>query len=30
MSGAQGADFVNVEAASRDHIDQDAQTGIKK
>lgn len=30
MSGAQGADFVNVEASSRDHIDQDAQTGIKK
>lgn len=30
MSASQGADFVNVEASSRDHIDQDAQTGIKK
>ena len=29
-SGAQGADFVNIEASPRDHIDQDAQTGIKK
>lgn len=29
-SSAQGADFVNIEASSRDHIDQDAQTGIKK
>ena len=30
VSAAQGADFVNVEASQRDHIDQDAQTGIKK
>ena len=30
VSASQGADFVNVEAAPRDHIDQDAQTGIKK
>lgn len=30
ISSTQGADFVNVEASSRDHIDQDAQTGIKK
>ena len=30
MSGAQGADFVNIESSTRDHIDQDAQTGIKK
>ncbi|MEO3712047.1 hypothetical protein [Roseateles flavus] len=30
VSGAQGADFVNLEASPRDHIDQDAQTGIKK
>lgn len=30
LSGAQGADFVNVEASQRDHIDQDAQTGLKK
>lgn len=30
ISSAQGADFVNVEASSRDHIEQDAQTGIKK
>lgn len=30
VSSSQGADFVNVEASSRDHIDQDAQTGIKK
>lgn len=30
MSSAQGADFVNLEASERDHIDQDAQTGIKK
>lgn len=30
MSASQGADFVNVEASQRDHIDQDAQTGIKK
>lgn len=30
MSSSQGADFVNVEASGRDHIDQDAQTGIKK
>jgi hypothetical protein len=30
VSGSQGADFVNIEAAPRDHIDQDAQTGIKK
>lgn len=30
VSGSQGADFVNIEASPRDHIDQDAQTGIKK
>ena len=30
VSASQGADFVNLEASSRDHIDQDAQTGIKK
>jgi len=30
VSASQGADFVNIEAAPRDHIDQDAQTGIKK
>lgn len=30
VSSSQGADFVNVEASVRDHIDQDAQTGIKK
>lgn len=30
VSSSQGADFVNVEASDRDHIDQDAQTGIKK
>lgn len=30
ISASQGADFVNVEASTRDHIDQDAQTGIKK
>ncbi len=30
ISSSQGADFVNVEASTRDHIDQDAQTGIKK
>lgn len=30
MSSSQGADFVNIEASGRDHIDQDAQTGIKK
>lgn len=29
-SGAQGADFVNVDSSNRDHIDQDAQTGIVK
>jgi hypothetical protein len=30
VSASQGADFVNIEASPRDHIDQDAQTGIKK
>lgn len=30
VSASQGADFVNVESSARDHIDQDAQTGIKK
>ncbi|MBB5204483.1 hypothetical protein HNQ51_001797 [Inhella inkyongensis] len=30
VSGSQGADFVNLGASPRDHIDQDAQTGIKK
>jgi hypothetical protein len=30
VSASQGADFVNIESAPRDHIDQDAQTGIKK
>lgn len=30
VSSSQGADFVNIEASDRDHIDQDAQTGIKK
>lgn len=30
VSSSQGADFVNVESSGRDHIDQDAQTGIKK
>lgn len=30
VSASQGADFVNLEASSRDHIDQDAQTGVKK
>ncbi|MBB2484226.1 hypothetical protein H5407_03195 [Mitsuaria sp. WAJ17] len=30
VSASQGADFVNLEASPRDHIDQDAQTGIKK
>lgn len=30
VSASQGADFVNVEASDRDHIDQDAQTGIQK
>jgi len=30
VSASQGADFVNIEASGRDHIDQDAQTGIKK
>ncbi len=30
VSGSQGADFVNVESSNRDHIDQDAQTDIKK
>jgi len=30
VSSSQGADFVNIEASPRDHIDQDAQTGIKK
>jgi len=30
VSSSQGADFVNIEASGRDHIDQDAQTGIKK
>ncbi|MBX3506689.1 MAG: hypothetical protein KF895_14515 [Parvibaculum sp.] len=27
---AAGSDFVNVESSNRDHIDQDAQTDIKK
>lgn len=30
VSASQGADFINVEASPRDHVDQDAQTGIKK
>lgn len=30
VSASQGADFVNIEASPRDHIDQDAQDGIKK
>jgi hypothetical protein len=30
VSASQGADFINVESSARDHIDQDAQTGIKK
>ncbi len=30
VSASQGADFVNIEASPRDHVDQDAQTGIKK
>lgn len=30
VSASQGADFVNVEASPRDHIDQDAQAGLKK
>lgn len=29
VSASQGADFINVEASPRDHVDQDAQTGIK-
>ena len=29
-SGSQGADFANIESSNRDHIDQDAQTDIKK
>lgn len=30
LSGAQGADFVNVDSSNRDHIDQDAQFDIVK
>lgn len=30
VSGSQGADFVNIESSNRDHLDQDAQTDIKK
>ena len=30
VSSSQGADFVNVDSSNRDHIDQDAQTDIKK
>ncbi len=30
VSSAQGADFVNVDSANRDHIDQDAQFDIVK
>ncbi len=30
VSSSQGADFANIESSNRDHIDQDAQTDIKK
>lgn len=30
VSSSQGADFVNIESSNRDHLDQDAQTDIKK
>lgn len=30
LSGAQGADFVNIDSSNRDHIDQDAQFDIVK
>ncbi len=30
VSASQGADFANIESSNRDHLDQDAQTDIKK